>query len=169
MNDLKQSNVFGDREEDYDESEWDFLDEQSFWLFDSDATAAERLVALKTIKVKQEEYDKIHKSQYTLDQEKRIQAKIKELIEKGVIEPEIDSELQIDNQSIEFTTRYGRSPLHEAVAMRDIRLVKKYLKMGKYLNKVDNNGHTALEMAYYDGYQEALVLFEKYGKRRKTG
>ena len=53
--------------------------------------------------------------------------------------------------------------------MRDIRLVKKYLELGKYLDKVDNNNHTAMEMAYYDSYKEALILFEKYVKTKKLG
>ena len=170
MNDLKKSGVFDtDREEDdYYDNDWDFLDEQAFWLFDSDVSISEKMNALKTIKTKQEEYDRINMSQYNLDQEKRIQAKIKELTEKGIIEPETDPELMPD-KTMEIVTRYGRSPLHEAIAMRDIRLVTKYLKMGKYLEKVDNNGHTAMEMAYYDNYKEALILFEKYGKKVEAG
>jgi hypothetical protein len=159
MNDLKQSCVLND-EDDYIE-EWDFLDEQAFWLFNCDVSNAERKFALDKIKVKQEHYDDIRKSQYSLDQEKRIQAKIKEMIKKGLREPDFNLE-KPDGQLVESTTRYGRSPLHEAIAMRDIRLVKKYLKIGKFLDKVDNNGHTAMEMAYYDNYKEALVLFKKY-------
>jgi ankyrin repeat protein len=160
MNDLKQSSVFNDKDDDYIE-EWDFLDEQAFWLFNCDVSNAERKFALDKIKVKQEHYDNIRKSQYSLDQEKRVQAKIKEMIEKGLVEP--DSELEKLQHPKDFITRYGRSPLHEAVAMRDIRLVKKYIELGKYLDKVDNNGHTAMEMAYYDNYKEALILFEKHG------
>lgn len=161
MSDIRQSYVFGE-DKDEDDSEWDFLDEQAYWLFNKDATIAERKFALEQIKIKEEEYEKTKKSQYSLDQEKRVQAKIKEMVEKGLVEP--DSNLEIpDKKLTDSITRYGRSPLHEAIAMRDIRLVKKYLKIGKYLDKVDNNGHTAMEMAYYDNYKEALILFEKYG------
>jgi hypothetical protein len=162
MNDLKQSCVFEDSEDDYIE-EWDFLDEQAFWLFNSDVSHSVRKLALDKIKVKQEQLDNIEKSQYAIDQEKRVQAKIKEMTEKGLRTPD----LEIPSEPTDFTTRYGRSPLHEAIAMRDIRLVKKYLKIGKYLDKVDNNGHTAMEMAYYDNYKEALILFEKYEKKNK--
>lgn len=163
MNDLKQSSVFNDKDDyEYDDDDWDFLDEQAFWLFNKDISCVERKSALEKIKVKQEQYD-IRRSQYALDQEKRIQAKIKEMVEKGIIDPDFDLEVS-DKQLRDITTRYGRSPLHEAIAMRDIRLVKKYLKIGKFLDKVDNNGHTAMEMAYYDNYKEALILFEKYRK-----
>ena len=166
MNDFKKSGIFDDFEIIDDISEdWDFLEEQAFWLFESDASTAEKIDALKTIKTRQEEYDETRKSQYLLDQEKRIQAKIKELIKNGVIEP--DTPASKTSYSVS-TTRYGRSPLHEAVAMKDIRLVKKYVKRGKFLDKVDNNGHTALEMAYYDNYKEALIVFEKYGKMTKV-
>lgn len=161
MNDLRQSCVFGDGEDGLDESDWDFLDEQAFWLFESDAMVKEKLTALKTIKIKEEEYEKTKKSQYSLDQEKRVQAKIREMVEKGLVED--DKLFETPYKTItDSITRYGRSPLHEAIAMRDIRLVKKYIKIGKYLDVVDNNGHTAMEMAYYDNYKEALILFEKY-------
>jgi len=167
MNDLKQSCVFDYNNDLEDDDDWDFLDEQAFWLFNKDISSTERKSALEKIKVKQEQYDDIRKSQYCLDQEKRIQAKIKDMVEKGLIEPDFDTEVS-DKQLRDSTTRYGRSPLHEAIAMRDIRLVKKYLKMGKYLDKVDNNGHTAMEMAYYDNYKEALILFEKYVEKVKS-
>jgi len=160
INDLRQSCVFG-KDKYEDDSEWEFLDEQAYWLFNKDATSAERKFALEQIKIK-EKYEKTKKSQYSLYQKKRVQAKIKEMVEKGLVEP--DSNLEISYKKLtDSITRYGRSPLHEAIAMRDIRLVKKYLKIGKYLDKVDNNGHTAMEMAYYDNYKEALILFEKYG------
>ena len=42
--------------------------------------------------------------------------------------------------------------------MRSLKLVKQYLKNGEYLEDLDNNGHTAWEMAYYENYAEALVL-----------
>ena len=98
-------------------------------------------------------------------------------MEKGIISADDKPELPEVEETVRLTTRYGRSPLHEAVSMRDISLVKKYLKVGKYLDKVDNNGHTAMEMAYYDNYKEALVLFEEcfeecaeeYVERSKTG
>jgi ankyrin repeat protein len=167
MNDLKESNTFCDNdEEEYDDADWEFLEEQAYWLFDSGVSNSEKIEALRIIKVKQEEYEKTKKCQYSLDQEKRIQAKIQEMIEKGLREPD-DPKPVSEKRKNKSITRYGRSPLHEAVAMRDIRLIKKYLKMGKYLDEIDNNGHTAMEMAFYDNYKEALILFEKYEKKKK--
>jgi len=168
MNDLKKSGIFNDPEVINDFSEdWDFAEEQAFWLFESQASNEDKMIALKNIKLKQEEYDITCKSQYVVDQEERIQAKRKELIEKGIIKADITDPPSV-KESYQTITRYGRSPLHEAVFMRDIRLVEKYLKSGKFLDKTDNNGHTAMEMAYYDNYKEALFLFERYGKARKA-
>jgi len=169
MNDLKCSSIFDDEDmyEDLsslDELELGFLEEQAYWLFNSNASNADKINALRSIKIKQDEYEKTKKSQYLLDQEKRILAKRKELIEKGVIKPDPPS----PQNKLKITTRYGRSPLHEAVAMRDVRLIEKYLKSGKYLDKVDNNGHTPLEMAYYYNYKEALMLFKRYINSKKA-
>lgn len=164
MNDLKESGIFNEDDSDiYDD--FDFIEEQADWLFESDVSNAEKIEALRSIKIRQEEYEKTRKSQYLLDQEKRIQAKRKELIEKGIIEPDPQSTLK----SHKITTRYGRSPLHEAVAMKDIQLIKKYVKSEKYLDEVDNNGHTAMEMAYYDNYKKALVIFDKYIRTKQVG
>ncbi len=165
MNDLKESEVLKDSEEIDDSEDWEFIEKQAYWLFDSSVSNKEKIEALRTLKIKQEEYEKTKKSQYLLDQEKRILVKRQELIEKGIIKPDPKP----SKKSHRITTRYGRSPLHEAIAIRDINLVEKYIKSGTYLDKIDNNGHTALEMAYYDNYKEALILFEKYLKNKKVG
>ena len=159
MTDLKHSGIFDCSEERDDFDEWYFLEEQAEWLF-SDVSNSEKLDAIKGIKRKQEELEKTKKSQYILDQEKRVIEKRNELIKMGVIEPDTPSSLS----RVITTTRFGRSPLHEAIAMRDIRLVKKYIKLEQHLNHMDNNGHTPKEMAFYDNYKEALILFKKYGK-----
>jgi len=162
MEDVQESGIFNDEDSDsYDD--WEFLEEQAYWLFDSNVTNEEKITALRSIKMKQEEYEKTKKSQYLLDQEKRIIAKQKELIAKGLVTPDPVSH----QKGCTTTTRYGRSPLHEAVAMKDIKLVEKYLKSGKHFDKIDNNGHTAMEMAYYENYKEALILFERYVKSKK--
>ena len=168
MNDLKESNTFCDNDDDYN-SDWDFLDELAYWHWDSEISNVERIKTIRALRVKQDEIEKSKKSQYSLDQEQRVLNIIKDLTEKGIISPDDELELPETEEVTEPTTRYGRSPLHEAIAIRDIRLVKKYLKVGKYLDKVDNNGHTAMEMAYYNNYKEALVLFETYVERSKTG
>ncbi len=162
MKDLKRSGIF-DEANKHDYDDWGFIDEQAFWLFESGGSNEEKLEALKNIKIKQEEFEKNKSCQYLTDQESRIQEKRKELIEKGVIKPD-----NLTHQkSIPITTRYGRTSLHEAIAMKDIRLVEKYIKSGKYLGQADNNGHTAMEMAYYENYTDALRLFKKYARINK--
>jgi ankyrin repeat protein len=59
---------------------------------------------------------------------------------------------------------YGRSPLHEAIALRDIDSIEKYAMENKFLNDVDNNGNTPYNMAYQEGYFEAMEILEKYVK-----
>ncbi len=165
MSDLKESKIFRDTDDEDDFNDWYFLEEQANWLF-SNAPNSEKIDAIKSIKVKQDEFEKTKKSQYFLDQEKRILVKQKEMIANGLVPPDAPDPTYSTSQKA-ITTRYGRSPLHEAISMRDIRLVKKYIKSEKYLDKVDNNGHTAMEMAFYEGYKEALVLFRIYDKKKK--
>ena len=57
--------------------------------------------------------------------------------------------------------RYGRSPLHEAIAFRNLEFVKKCIKENKYLDSIDNNGNTPREMAHYEGWFEVLKLFDR--------
>lgn len=164
MKDLTESGIFNDYlEEEDDNDSWDYLDEEVYWLF-SGADKDTKIEEIKKIKQKQEKESMAQKTQYFIDQEKRIKAKRKELIEKGVIDLDIDD---IDDDPTLQITRYGRTPLHEAISMRDIRLVKKYIKAEKYLDCVDNNGHTPVEMAFYEEYKEALILFEQYEKKKE--
>jgi len=65
---------------------------------------------------------------------------------------------------VDYSISYGRTPLHEAISLRDIKLIRCYLKEGKFLIERDNNGHTAYEMAFYERYEEAIELFKKYKK-----
>ena len=167
MNDLKTSETFGTENdfEDEFEDDWELVEQKAFLLFESNVSSKAKILALRNIKKKEEEFENTRKCQYLTDQEGRIQTKRKELIEQGVIEPD-----KLTHQkTLKLTTRYGRSPLHEAIAMKDIHLVKKYLKSGKYLEDTDHNGHTALEMAYYDNYKEALLLFLQYSKDKIPG
>jgi len=159
IKDLTEWGVFDDSQ--YDDSlDYDFLDAQAYWIFESNSPNDEKMSALKSIKAKQEAYNQSKKSPYTIKQEKRINKKIKELIENGVLQKE---DYESDNTESELTpTRYGRSPLHEAIAIRDISLIEKYIKAGKYLDTVDNNGHTPREMAHIYGYKEACSLFKRY-------
>jgi len=159
MEDLKKSGIFEayDDYNDYDD-DWKYLEEEADALFRTDIEGSEKIEIIRGIKRKKEEEEN---SQYVLEQEKRI----KNLRDKFIEEGEIEADPQIDDEENEIEvaviTRYGRTPLHEAIAMKDIKLVKKYIKNKKYLNKKDNNGHTPIEMAYYENCEEILELFEK--------
>ena len=162
ITDLTESEIFNDIEE--EEDDWSSIEEEANILF-SNMDETKKIEEIKRIKneKEKEEVEEVQISQYRSEQEERIRAKQQELIDKGVVKPNLFTA----QKSIKVTTRYGRTPLHEAIAMRDINLVKKYLKSDKYLKETDNNGHTPIEMAFYEEYEEALALFKIYYKDRK--
>ena len=63
-------------------------------------------------------------------------------------------------KNIPVSYKYGRSPLHQAIACGDLKVAKILIKQGKYLECQDNSGHTPQEMAHYMGYQKAIKLFK---------
>jgi len=166
MNDLKDSNIFSEEECD-EECRWENIEKKATIWF-SDLKPQEKLEAIKKLDIDDGQYDELdtksdkRRNQFFYDTEKRVQEKMKEMGERGLAGPDI-----IDEEPVEFfITRYGRSPLHEAIVMRDIRLVKRYIKEGLYLNALDNNGHTPMEMAYYEGYKEAIAVFRSHKKKK---
>jgi ankyrin repeat protein len=64
-------------------------------------------------------------------------------------------------KNIPVSYKYGRSPLHQAIASGDLKVAKILIKQGKYLNHQDNSRHTPQEMAHYMGYKKAIKLFKK--------
>lgn len=61
-----------------------------------------------------------------------------------------------------YYSRYGRTPLHEAIMMKDIPTIKKFLKKKKYINKTDNNGFTPFEMAKFRRMKNIVKIFKEY-------
>ncbi len=166
MNDLNRSEIFDESQGQIELiDDWEFIEEEADWEF-SDALDDDKINAIKNIQKKKREFNDTQRTQYALDQEQRVLDKQQELISKGIVEPNVSTFKISYGVTTKITTRYGRSPLHEAIFMRDIRLVEKYLKSGKFLDKIDNNGHTPLQMAYYENYKEALILFEAYDKKK---
>ena len=113
------------------------------------------------------------RNQHLHASESRIQSKIKEMEEKGLRGSFYDDEEDKDDRNMKERrqnqsniTRYGRSPLHEAIALRNIRLVKKYVKEGLYTGDIDNNGHTPMEMAFYEGFKEAMIVFKTFHRKK---
>lgn len=161
MNDLRESEIFEESEEWDEEVDWELLDQQSDILF-GDLDPKAKLKAINDIDIGniEEKKAKKERDQRYYDTEKRIRQKTKEMEERGLTEPE--SEVEEEEPTPKPVTRYGRSPLHEAIAMKDICLVKKFVKRGLFLTDIDNNGHTPMEMAYYEGYEEAMIVFNTY-------
>ena len=164
MSDLKSSGVFCDKEEEYEDDSWELIDQQADIIF-SDMDPKEKVLEMKRIRSEISEKNNI--KQHNKDVvEQRILNKIEEIRKNIFIKPEdideeeLEEELGEDNEFRD--SRYGRSPLHEAIAARDLLLIQKYLVKGVYVFSKDNNGHTPLEMAFYDGYAEAVDIFIKY-------
>ena len=67
------------------------------------------------------------------------------------------NKIELDRNVI---TRYGRCPLHEAVAMKDVKLIRKYAKKIEYLRAKDNSGNIPYQMALSMGYEEAIKILK---------
>ncbi len=89
----------------------------------------------------------------TLDWE-RIRRKQKELGVKV-------KEKQRDFNKVPIT-RYGRCLLHEAIAMKDVKAIKKYARQPEYLQVRDNNDNTPYQMALLMEYKEAVVILKPF-------
>jgi hypothetical protein len=82
---------------------------------------------------------------------------------------ETDLEDSVSKSEIEKTAYpYGRSPLHHAIAMMDLKSVERMIKDEMYLDSVDNNGDTPLEMAFNQGNKAVLRLFKKNNILRRS-
>jgi len=163
MKDIDKEKIFSDAPTDvYDEFE--FLEEKAseIWFF-TNKTFEEKEKLIQEINeqnlvIIEREREKKRKTQDFITIENRIKNKRQELIDRGVIKEKIPKIKFKINLKI---TRYGRNMLHEAISMRDINKVKKYIKIKEYLVMKDNNGHTPHEMAIFEDFKEAIILFKK--------
>ena len=163
MNDLKESGIFNDPEDEDNDRDWEVIDQKADVWFSNELTPTEKLKAVYTINVDYRKQSEILRSQNLLIIEQRIQKKMREMERRGLVK--IDEEDRSEERIL-FSSRYGRTPLHEAIAMRDLPLVKKYIKQRLYLAHLDNNGHTPIEMAHYKGYEEAIKIFKAYQNKK---
>jgi hypothetical protein len=167
---LKGSGIF-DEDEFEEDIDWETID-QEFLIEVSNLSEKEKQKAVEVIRQKYEQEREQNagagklRYQFLYEAEQRVIAKMKEMEERGLVGSEGETK-EAPVEIVKYvTTRFGRNPLHEAVYMRDIRLVKKYVKKGLYLISTDNNGHTPEEMAYYEGYKEAIAVFDAYKKKK---
>lgn len=157
MKDIDLEGIF---EEENIEDNYDEVEEISEILFNPNLSKKEKKEAIVLIKdSKNIENDKSSITIVNEEREKLILAKQKEYIELGIV-PADDIEY-ISSEKDGKVSRYGRSPLHEAIAHRDIKFVRKCIKRKMFLKDKDNNGNTPREMAYYEGWTEVLELFNE--------
>lgn len=62
-------------------------------------------------------------------------------------------------------SRCGRTDLHDAVLMNDLDMIRSILTEGNVdLNSKDNNGRTALQVAFLEENMTVIALFKELGK-----
>ena len=152
-----------------DDLDWNLMEKKlSMWFDNPDSQ--EKSEAIKHINDEPETESDKRRTHFFYDTEKRILAKMKEMEQRGLTGTDEEVDKKRKNKKSKLVkysiTRYGRSPLHEAIAMKDIRLVKKYVREGLYLDAVDNNNHTPIEMAYYEGYEKAVHVFQSHKNKK---
>lgn len=150
---------------DYNDGDWyDELDTMSEIEFDNSRTELEKKLALEFLQKPKEEQKEDNEDVITLESLKRIREKRRELAEhpeSGIVLCPDDFEDE-DQGDIMMPNSYGRSPLHEAVGMRNLDSVKKYVSENRFLEHRDNNGNTPYQMAFQEGYEEAVAIFEEH-------
>lgn len=171
MEDIDDSGIFRDEDiVDYDDCDDNYngFDNVADIVFDEGSTQEEKNDAVALLK-KERPVKKTGKKGKLLITEGMILAKQKEYIAAGVVpEGDVDPNRDYDEQELEpdldyeleVNARYGRSPLHEAIAYRNMKYVKKCIREKKYLDSNDNNGNTPREMAFYEGWMDAVKLFD---------
>ena len=164
MGDMDRSGIFVDEffGEDEDVDEINFEAALNV-VFDKDRSSEDKIGAWQEFKTEQPIKEGPGSGKLIIT-DAMIQAKQKEMIALGLVDAE-DAPVEEPEEKIEVNglTRFGRSPLHEAIALRDLAFVKKCIKEDLYLEAVDNNGNTPREMAHYEGWTEAaLLLSEAY-------
>ncbi len=88
--------------------------------------------------------------------EKRIRAK---QLEYG-FEPDSKEQIIFDQ---ELRDKCGRTPIHEAVLDGNIKRIEELLTDGADVQKKDNDGMTAVQLAVMEENEAILVVFNKHG------
>ena len=148
-----------------DEDWLDDLDEMSAIEFDESRTDEEKAMAIEFLQKPKEDRRDENNNILSLASLQRIREKRIELAQDPrsgiVLTAEERGEVGEDSEE-EMPNSYGRTPLHEAIAMRNLDAIRKYVSEGRYLETRDNNGNTPYQMAYQEGYTEAAEIFEEF-------
>jgi len=83
--------------------------------------------------------------------------------EARVLEKQRELKIDIVAETVAPKRRWGRSDLHEAVAMSDLDTVHRLLSEGQDVNVRDNNGNTPLDFAMLEANQEVIAVFRAAG------
>jgi len=141
----------------YDPSDEEELDLLSEAVFGDPKARAERIRAIRKLYENKEGTEQEVFGPIASDE--RIRAKQIEL--KGQ-NPEhwenIEPTAPIEVDGVQYKGQYGRTPLHEAIAMKDLASINRWCGEGKFLDATDNNGNTPYDMAFQDGYEEAMLI-----------
>jgi ankyrin repeat protein len=131
--------------------------------FDTTKTPKEKALAIEFLTKTKEEEEQEFSNVISLQSLERIRKKRIEMSE------DIDTEIILtpeDTDPVSDTdmpNSYGRSSLHEAIGMRNLEMIQEYVKEKRYLDVIDNNGNTPYQMAYQEGYEEAIKIFVTAG------
>lgn len=165
LDDLDQDNILDEINYDNDYDWGDDLDTMSDIEFDESRTEEQKTIAMEFLRRPKENKREENEDIINLQSLKRIREKRREL----ALNPESlivldDNDFEEDERAakgeVVMPNSYGRSPLHEAIGMRNLDAIKKYVSERKYIEEIDNNGNTPCQMAYQEGYEEAVEVFE---------
>ncbi len=149
-----------------DDGGWgDDLDTMSEIQFDEGRSDSEKSIALEFLQKPKKVQKVDNEDTITLESLKRIREvrrRLAEDEESDIVldENDLEPEERDDEEEVVMPNSYGRSPLHEAIGMRNLDAIKMFVKEEKYLDARDNNGNTPYQMAYQEGYEEAVEVFE---------
>lgn len=166
LEDLDQDNILDEINYDDNYFDWgDDLAEMSDIEFDEGRTDKQKAVALEFLQKPKETRREENEDIVTLESLKRIREKRRELAlnpESGIVldDNDFEEEERASKGEAVMPNSYGRSPLHEAIGMRNLEAIRKFVAEGKYIGDIDNNGNTPFQMAYQEGYEEAVEVFE---------
>jgi len=142
-----------------------FDEDDNTYYDDLEFEAEVKFHGLHSDKEESEKTDSFKETSQNLQAERiilqRIQEKRKEL--SSIPELNLDCDDDFEEELMEQNyLRYGRSPLHEAIAMEDFDHIEEYISQGKYIEHKDNNGDTPYLMALQDRNNRVLDIFKKY-------
>ena len=173
MKDIDESGIFDEpvvEEDSFDILEYLYDIESDPNSTEEDIKAARAFVEYKEneIREQQEEIEEEtlkyvvdHSTGRIMASEELILAKRRQIFKRlARLEGKEYTEEEIQNEPI-LLPEFGRNPCHQAVANRDLKLVMKFIAERKYLDGVDNNGNTPREFAFYEGWDEAVILFDE--------